>query len=97
SQLIVKNRFQLAALERTLNRLAGHLLPPGAGLVIAHYEILVINSCKMEIKCPAIHNPLPHQTGVAERSISHGYRDASDYVRDHVMVGKLSNRISRRI
>jgi hypothetical protein len=66
----MKNWTKPLALEWTLDRFAGDLLPPRASLLVAHDEVLIINSRQMKVKLSSVYRRLPHQTGVTERSIS---------------------------
>ena len=92
----MKNGFQALALERTLNRFASDLLPPGTRLHVAHDEVLVIDSCELEVQLPSAYCCFPHQTGVTERSIGGDDRSASDNVLDQMMVGHQAHRIRGR-
>src|SRR6185369_6857146 len=84
-------------LQRAEYGLASDLLPPRPGLLVAHYEILIVDSGQVKVKRSVINRRLPHQTGVAERSVSRNQRNTSDRVLHHVMVAHLPNRKSRGV
>ena len=67
--LVVRHQPQPLALQRTVDRQADHLLPPGARLVVAHDEVLVVDAGQAERQPLAVDHRAPHQTGVTERSI----------------------------
>lgn len=89
--------LELRSLERSLDRLAGDLLPPGAGLLILHDEVFVVDSGEMKLQILSVQRPLPHQTGVAKRSIGRYQIDAAHPVMDQVMVGQGADRVGRRL
>src|SRR5439155_14517680 len=67
--LVLQDRLEVVPLERAEHRLTRDLLPPAAGLIIAHNEVLVIDAREVKRELPAGYGRFPHQTGVAERSI----------------------------
>src|SRR6266446_1446757 len=87
------DRDQSLSLERAKDRFPGYLLPPRASLLVAHDEVLVIDSGQMKVKWPPVNCCLPHQTGVTERSISGHDRSAADHVMHQMVVGHLADRI----
>src|SRR6202140_5224266 len=93
-QLITQHQFKRCALQRTVNRLAGDLLPPSAGLSIAHEEVLVVDPRQIKMQDSAVYGSRPHQTGVTERSIGDGHRDVRDDVVQYVVVGHFTDWIS---
>src|SRR5207302_1756895 len=72
-QFVGRDQDQIAALERTRDGSATDLLPIGSGFLVAHEEVLIVDSCKVKGQPQAVHVAPPHQTGVTERSI--GRRD----------------------
>jgi hypothetical protein len=86
-------RSESLSFKRAKNRLARDLLPPGACLLVAHDEILIVNSREMEMKYSPIDRRLPHQTGVTERSISSDHWRAPYSVLDQVVIGHQTNRV----
>jgi hypothetical protein len=68
--LVPWHQLEVLAAKRALDGLAGDLLPPGPRLLILHQEVLVVDARESEPQCLAVHDGLPHQPGVAERSIS---------------------------
>src|SRR5438552_19159824 len=70
AQFIHGDQFQARAAQRAGDGGAGDLLPGSSGLLIAHDEILVVDAGEMKSQRSPRRLPLPHQTGVAERSIS---------------------------
>ena len=81
------------AFHWTLDRFTCDLLPPRAGFLIAHDEVLIVDTRKVEVKLPSVYRRLPHQTGVTERSISGDDGRASNRVLHQMMVSHLSNGI----
>ena len=92
-QLIGINQSQPAALERPGNRSAADLLPVGAGFLVAHQEVLVVDAGQMKRQPQPCNISRPHQTGVTERSIGGDDGLTVNYVVDHVMVGNAANGI----
>ena len=80
--------------ERTEDRFAGHLLPPGAGLFVTHDEVLIVDARQVKVKLPSVYCRFPHQTGVTERSISGDNRSAADHVLHEMMVSHEANWVS---
>src|SRR5205085_10127413 len=83
-QLVVVEHLQALPLQGPEDALAGNLLPPGARLLVAHDEVLVVDAREVKVQHAPVNGRLPHQTGVTERSIGGGYRDAPYRVRDDV-------------
>jgi hypothetical protein len=77
--------------KRTGDREAVDLLPIGAGLLISHQEVLVVDPSKVEAKIDAIYSSFEHQTGVTERSISSYDGTAGEGVVDDVMVRDITH------
>src|SRR6185369_9057459 len=71
---------KLLSLEGTLDSRSRDLLPPRTGFVIAHDEVLIIDASQMKMKLLSIHDGLPHDTGVAQRSVSRRDRRTSNNV-----------------
>src|ERR1041384_5456897 len=86
--------FKTLAFRRAENSFSGDLLPPRAGFVILHEEVLIINPRKMELRVASCTGRLPHQTGVAERSVSDKHRDAANHVLHYVVISNLAHRVS---
>ena len=82
----MENRAKALALQRSLDRFAGDLLPPRTCLLVAHDKVLIVNTCQMEVKLLSVYCRFPHQTGVTECSISGDDRSASNNVLDQVMI-----------
>ena len=76
----MKNRTQALAFERAEEGFARHLLPPRASLFVAHDEVLVVDARQIKVELAPAYCCFPHHAGVAERSISSDYRNASDHV-----------------
>ena len=90
----MKDLLQAAAFQLALNGFTGYLLPPGAGLFIAHDEVLVVDAGKAKSQFAIVNLRFPHQTGVTERSVSGDNRRASDHTIDDMMISQLANRKS---
>src|SRR4051794_23877130 len=90
----MSHRVQDAAFHRACDAFARYLLPPRARLFVAHYEVLIVDAREMKTERSPVNCSFPHQTGVAERSVSGDYGCAADLVLYYVMVRYLSNRIS---
>src|SRR5262249_34489233 len=86
--------MEMLALERSLNRFPGYLLPPRACLFIAHDEVLIVNSGQMKVEHPPIYCRFPHQTGVTERSIGSHKRSPADSILSEMMIRHQTHRIS---
>ena len=89
----MKDLIQATTFHRSQNCLTGNLLPPRASLVITHNEVLIINARKVKCQFLIVYLRLPHQTGVAERSVSGDDWQPSDNVIDNVMIRQLANRV----
>src|SRR5438552_14776480 len=68
AQFIHGDQFQARAAQRASDGGAGDLLPVGSSLLITHDEVLVIDAGEAKSQGPPRRLPLPHQTGVAQRS-----------------------------
>ncbi len=66
---VARDSSQALSLQWAQDALAGNLLPPTACLLIGHEKVLMVESRQMEAQHAAIDRTVPHQTGVAERSI----------------------------
>ena len=95
--LVHRHARQPAPFQRAEDRFAGDLLPPGAGLLIAHDEVLVVDPRQVEVQRPSVDRRLPHQTGVTERSISGDDRHRRRPCPARVVIGHLPDRIGRRL
>src|SRR6202034_4748593 len=92
-KFIAEDEFEEWTLQRAVDSLAGDLLPPGSGFLIAHQEVLVVNASKIKVQGSPVHRSRPHQTGVTERSISDDDRHATNHIIENVMVGHLADGI----
>ena len=92
-QLVVEHELQALAFQGALDGLARHLLPPGARLLVLHEEVLVVDPRQMEPQPAPVDLRSPHQTGVTERSVGGGDREAADLVHDDMVVGELEQGI----
>jgi hypothetical protein len=97
AQLIRRNKRKPVARERARYSQPGDLLPIRARLLIAHKEVLIVDSRKMERECDAVYCSLEHQTGVTECSIRRDERDASQDIIDDVVIGHGADRVRARI
>ena len=87
----MKNGLEMMTLQGTEDRFSRNLLPPGAGLFIAHDEVLIVNAREMKMEHLPVYSCFPHQTGVTERSISGNDGSATHRVLDEMMVSHQAN------
>ena len=90
----MKDRLEPLPAQRPRDRLAGDLLPPRAGLLVTHDEVLVVDAGQVKVQLATIYFSFPHQTGVTERSIGRNYGDPAHRVMQNVMIGHLPERVS---
>src|SRR5205823_6123030 len=96
-EFIGGDKLQSAAGEGTINSKAGNLLPEGAGLLVPHEEVLVVDAGQMESQRQPVDSTLKHQTGVTERSISGDDRFVCEHIVNDVMVRHAADGISSRV
>src|ERR1700704_3103020 len=77
-------------LQRAQDALSGNLLPPTAGLLVGHEKVLMVQAGQMEAQRVAIDFTVPHQTGVAERSIGGEQNSRTQLVVEHVVIGQVA-------
>ena len=71
-------------------------MPPRAGFVIAHDEVLIVDASQMKGQLFTVNFGFPHQTGVTERSVSRRDRLPSDNIVDNVVIGHLPHGVRDR-
>ena len=79
--------------QRTRDRAPADLLPVGAGLLVAHQEVLIIDAGEVKVKLASIDAAGPDQTRMAKRSISDDHRQPMQPVVHNVVVTHFTNGI----
>ena len=93
----MQDRFKALAFGRAEDCFSCDLLPPRARLFVLHDEVLVIYTREMELRAATCNGRLPHQTGVAQRSVGDKHRNAANRVLHHMVISYLTDRVSCRI